>query len=46
MVLNGLNIASDLSQVRKVVPCQQSQHHTHGLWAALIVLAGALQILR
>jgi hypothetical protein len=44
--LNGLNIASDLSQVRKVVTGQQSQHHAQGLRAALIVLADALQILR
>jgi hypothetical protein len=45
-LLNGLNIPSDLIQVRKVVTCQQSQHRAQGLRAALIVLAGALQILR
>jgi hypothetical protein len=40
-LLNGLNIAIDLIQVRKVVTCQQSQHHLQGLRAALIVLAAA-----
>ncbi len=43
---SGLNITSDLIQVRKVVARQQSQHHAQGLRAALIVLAGALQIRR
>ena len=43
---NGLNITSDLIQVRKVVTGQHSQHHAQGLRAALIVLAGALQIRR
>jgi len=46
LLLNGLNIASDLSQVRKVVTGQQWQHHAQGLPAALIMLAGALQILQ
>ena len=41
-LLNGLNIASDLIQVRKIVTGQQSQHHVQGLRAALIVLASAL----
>ena len=39
---NGLNITSDLIQVRKVVTRLHSQHRAHGLRAALIVLAGAL----
>ena len=43
---NGLNITSDLIQVRKVVTSQHSQHHAQGLRAALIVLAGALHIRR
>jgi hypothetical protein len=44
-LLNGLNIARDLVQVRKVVTGQQPQHHAQGLWAAFVVLSGALQIL-
>ncbi len=43
---NGVNITSDLIKVRKIVTGEQSQHHAQGLQAALIVLAGALQILR
>src|SRR5712692_8910105 len=43
---HGLNITSDLVQVRKVVTGQHSQHHGQRLRAALIVLAGALQIRR
>ena len=43
---NGLNIPSDLIQVRQVVTGQHSQHHAQGLRASLIVLAGALQIRR
>ncbi len=43
---NGLNIASELLQVREVVTGQHSHHHAQGLRAALIVLAGALQIRR
>ena len=45
-LLNGVNITSDLIKVRKIVTCEQSQHHAQGFQAALIVLAGALQILR
>jgi hypothetical protein len=40
-LLNGLNIAADLFQVRKVVTGQQSQHNFQGFRPALIVLAGA-----
>ena len=40
----GLDITSDLIQVRKVMGRYQLQHHTQGLGAALIVLANALQI--
>ena len=43
---NGVNITSDLIKVRKIVTGEQSQHHAQGLQASLIVLAGALQILR
>ena len=43
---NGLNITSDLIQVRKVVAGQHSQHHAQGLRATLTVPAGALQIHR
>ena len=45
-LLNGVNITSDLIKVRKIVTGEQSQHHAQGFQAALIVLAGALQILR
>ena len=45
-LLNGVNITSDLIKVRKIVTGEQSQHHAQGLQASLIVLAGALQILR
>ena len=41
---NGLNIPSDLIQVRKVVTGQHSQHHGQGLGAAFVVLAGTAQI--
>ena len=40
----GLDITSDLIQVRKVMAGYQSQHHIQGLGAALMVLASALQI--
>ena len=40
----GLDITSDLIQVRKVMAGYQSQHHIQGLGATLIVLASALQI--
>jgi len=43
---NGLNITRDLIQVRKVVTGQHSQQQAQGLRAALVVLAGALQIRR
>ncbi len=42
----GLNITSDLIQVRKVVTGYHWQHHAQGLRAALIVQAVALQIRR
>ena len=45
-LLKGLNITSDLIDVRKVVTGQQSQNHTQGFRAALIVLASAPQSLR
>src|SRR5208282_1733055 len=43
--LKGLNITTDLMQVRKVVTGQQSYHHGQGLRATLIVLPAALQVL-
>jgi hypothetical protein len=45
-LLNGLNITSNLIQVRKVVAGQQAQHHAQRLRAALIVLAAAVQVRR
>ena len=46
LLSNGVNIPRELIQVREVVTGQHSQHHAQGLRAALIVLAGALQIRR
>jgi hypothetical protein len=40
----SFDVASDLIQVGKIVTGEESQHHGQGLWAALIVLAGTLQL--
>jgi hypothetical protein len=40
----GLDISSNLIQMRKVMTGQQSQHHPQRLGATLIVLARALLI--